>query len=88
MLRWPQLVRWIQWESETKLTSETDAKGKASALEDQICDTKTYAAWLKHLEEMDPTQGDWLRDKHLYEFLKTPVAIDRKLSIAVQNGVW
>jgi hypothetical protein len=88
MLRWPQLVRWIQWENETKLTSATDANGKASALEDQVCATRTYEAWVKHLEEVDPTQGDWLRDKHLYEFLKMPVAIDRKLSIAVQNGVW
>jgi KAP-like P-loop domain-containing protein len=88
MLRWPQLVRWIQWESETKLTTETDAKDKAAALEEQLCGTRTFEAWLKHLEEMDPAQGEWLRDKHLYDFLKTPVAIDRKLTIAVQNGVW
>jgi hypothetical protein len=88
MLRWPQLVRWIQWESETKLTIETDAKEKAAALEKQLCGTGTYEAWLKYLEKMDPAQGEWLRDKHLYEFLKTPVATERKLSVAVKNGVW
>ena len=88
MLRWPQLVRWIQWESETKFISATDAREKAAALEDQLNATKTYEAWLKHLEQNDPTQGEWLRDKHLYEFLKLPVATDKKLSAAVQNGVW
>ncbi len=88
MLRWPQVVRWIQWEGEAKLNMGTSALSKAEALEDQLVKTKTHAAWLNHLKKLDPNYADWMSDRQFYEFLKTPARSDERLSFAVQTGVW
>ena len=88
MLRWPQVVRWIQWEGEAKLSVGTSAFSKAEALEDQLLKTTTHQAWIKYLEKLDPNHADWMSDKQLYDFLKTPARDDEKLSSAVQTGVW
>ncbi|HWN09720.1 MAG TPA: P-loop NTPase fold protein [Pyrinomonadaceae bacterium] len=88
MLRWPQVVRWIQWESEAKLSAGTGALHKAEALEAQLVKTASHAAWLKYLAKMDPNHAEWMGDKQFYEFLKTPARSDEKLSFAVQTGVW
>jgi hypothetical protein len=88
MLRWPQVVRWIQWEGEAKLSVGTSALSKAEALEDQLLKTTTHEAWIKYLEKLDPNHADWMSDKQFYEFLKTPARADEKLSSAVQTGVW
>jgi hypothetical protein len=88
MLRWPQVVRWIQWEGEAKLSAGTSALNKAEALEDQLVKTATHAAWLKYLEKLDPNHAEWMSDKQFYEFLKSPARADEKLSFAVKTGVW
>ncbi|MDQ2920359.1 MAG: KAP family NTPase [Acidobacteriota bacterium] len=88
MLRWPQVVRWIQWEGEAKLSVGTSALNKAEALEKQLLKTTTHGAWLKYLEKLDPNHAEWMSDKQFYEFLKTPARSDEKLSFAVQTGVW
>lgn len=88
MLRWPQVVRWIQWEGEAKLSAGTSALNKAEALEAQLVKTATHAAWLKYLEKLDPNHADWMSDKQFYEFLKTPARPEERLSFAVQTGVW
>ena len=36
MLRWPQVVRWIQWEGESKLSAESGSFSKAEAFEEQL----------------------------------------------------
>jgi len=88
MLRWPQVVRWIQWEGEAKLSVGTSALNKAEALEEQLLKTKTHGAWLTYLEKLDPNHANWMSDKQFYEFLKTASSSDEKLSFAVRTGVW
>jgi hypothetical protein len=88
MLRWPQVVRWIQWEGEAKLSVGTGALNKAEALEEQLLKTDTHEAWLKYLEKLDPNHADWMSDKQFYEFMKTSARSDERLSFAVQTGVW
>jgi hypothetical protein len=88
MLRWPQVVRWIQWEGEAKLSVGTSALDKAEALEEQLLKTTSHAAWLKYLKKLDPNHADWMSDKQFYEFLKAPTRSDEKLFFAVQTGVW
>jgi hypothetical protein len=87
MLRWPQVVRWIQWEGEAKLSQGTGALSKATDLENELCKTQTHAAWLKYLDKNE-NPAEWLRDQQLYEFLKAPANADEKLFFAVQTGVW
>ena len=40
MLRWPQVVRWIQWEGESKLSAESGSFSKAEAFEATAKDQK------------------------------------------------
>jgi hypothetical protein len=98
MLRWPQVVRWIQWGGDGRLSSDskgaekpregTSAFTKASELEEQLGKAATHEAWLDHLAKVDPNQMEWLQDEQLYEFLKSPASADEKLSVAVETGVW
>jgi len=88
MLRWPQVVRWIQWEGDAKLSAGTGPSNKAEALEAQLVKTTSHAAWLKYLAKLDPDHAEWMVDKQFYEFLKTPAQSDEKLSYAVKTGVW
>lgn len=88
MLRWPQAVRWIQWEGDAKLSAGTGALSKAEALETQLVKTASHAAWLKYLAKLDPDHAEWMGDKQFYEFLKTAARSDEKLSFAVETGVW
>jgi KAP family P-loop domain len=88
MLRWPQVVRWIQWEGEAKFSDGTSVLKKAEAFEDQLLNTADHAAWLEHLEHLDPGHADWMADRQLYDFLKSTDRPNERLSLAVQTGVW
>lgn len=88
MLRWPQLVRWIQWEGEAKISAGASALNKAEAFEEQLVKTETHSAWVKYLTDLDKDYAEWMGDKQLYEFLKTTARPSEKLSLAVETGVW
>jgi KAP-like P-loop domain-containing protein len=88
MLRWPQIVRWIQWEGESKLSAASGAFSKAEAFEEQLLKTKNHSTWVAYLEKEDPGHADWMEDKQLYDFLKTTNRPSEKLSLAVHTGVW
>ncbi|MFZ0064159.1 MAG: P-loop NTPase fold protein [Pyrinomonadaceae bacterium] len=88
MLRWPQVVRWIQWEGEAKFNAGSSALKKAEVFEEELLGTKDHATWLKYLSDLDPNYAEWMGDKQLYEFLKSTASSSEKLSLAVKTGVW
>lgn len=88
MLRWPQLVRWIQWEGEAKISTGSSSEEKAKELEEKLLLTNNYADWTAQLAQLDSNHAEWLDDRQLYEFLKTAASENEKLSYAVKTGVW
>lgn len=86
MLRWPQLVRWIQWEGEARLGPGTNPLEKATSVEDVIAASASFEEWIKQLSDADHIE--WLNDKQLYQFLRSSSAHNERLSKAVETGVW
>ena len=86
MLRWPQVVRWIQWEGEAKLGPGTNPLEKATSVEEAIAASASYEEWIGQLT--DATRLGWLQDKQLYQFLKSRKEEHERLSRAVETGVW
>lgn len=97
-LRWPQMVRWIQWEYEDKLIVSCDPFEKAKAIDDQIMQAskdifdgdvdKAFEIWKKNLYGK-AEHLKWLLDKDLFKLLfdyrDDP---DCKLSMALEHSVW
>ena len=88
MLRWPQLVRWIQWESESQLDGDATPTAKAAIFEEDLKRTDSFEEWTVHLTNEDLDQLARLVDRPLYEFLHSPSEDHERLSRATEVGVW
>jgi hypothetical protein len=86
MLRWPQLVRWIQWEGEAHVfPTATDPEGRASEFEDGVLAATSHDVWLK-LHDLKTIS--WCADAQLFDFLRDTQVADGQLVRAVNQGVW
>jgi len=86
MLRWPQLVRWIQWEGEAHLFPEaTDPDRRATEFETGVLAASSHGDWLgRHgLKEIP-----WCADGQLFDFLRATKDVEGQLTRAVDQGVW
>ncbi|MEJ2266301.1 MAG: P-loop NTPase fold protein [Anaerolineales bacterium] len=89
MLRWPQLVRWIQWEGEMRLTGGgTNPLERAKRISDEILAAKEYDVWLVKLKDFGAEGVDWLVDRQLYEFFHDESDRRRPLTFPVEVGIW
>ena len=88
MLRWPQLVRWIQWESESQFDGDATPRAKASIFEEDIRGTDSFEEWMAVLQGKELDQLARLVDRPLYEFLRSPHEEQESLSRATSVGVW
>jgi hypothetical protein len=88
MLRWPQLVRWIQWESESQLDGDATPKAKASKFEEDLTGTVSFEKWMELLQSKKLDQLVRLVDMPLYEFLRSPHEDHESLSRATEVGLW
>ncbi|MCZ6535019.1 MAG: P-loop NTPase fold protein [Chloroflexi bacterium] len=88
MLRWPQLVRWIQWEDETQLVQQSKAAAKAAAFDQLINDYTSYEDWIAQLSEKDLDRLLGFADSQLFEFSRAHRSANYQLTRAITVGVW
>lgn len=88
MLRWPQLVRWIQWEGEIGLFAADSPYEKAEKIENMADKAADFSGWLKALNENGIKNVDWLLDNNLWQFLKIRQDENERLTVALEVGVW
>ncbi|WP_426670482.1 KAP family P-loop NTPase fold protein [Mucilaginibacter sp. McL0603] len=87
MIRWPQLVRAIQWHTESDFISGTTALDRARSFEKLVHQHSGYNAWTKVIDS-DAPKLTWLRDEELYSFIKILKKDKNSLEKAVRMGVW
>ena len=88
MLRWPQMVRWIQWEGELGLFMADSPDQKAAKIEKMADDSKDFADWSRSLAENGITDVAWLTEQSVYEFLRKRLSDSERLTEALEVGVW
>lgn len=87
MLRWPQLVRWIQWEGEAPSLNATEALSKAEAFEKLVDDAKAFEDWNEALKKtIDKLKLE--RAPQLYELLRERQDDSERIMNALRVGVW
>ena len=94
-LRWPQLVRWVQWEYEEHLLQSGSAREKAHFLDHEIekmkdkDPEKAFEAWLEAVTvESQPGYLPWLKDKSLFQLLLENNKPTSRLEWALECDVW
>lgn len=101
-LRWPQMVRWVQWEYEELFLYSSEPEVKAKHIDDLIkkLDTElatgedAYTKWLELLGEKDEQEKKknahlkWLRDRDLFLLLHQNKGEDSSLENALHYDVW
>ena len=88
MLRWPQLVRWIQWEGELDLFTDESPYIKAENIEKMADDSEDFDEWLNLLKKFEISESTWLEDENLYSFLKKRLKENERSIKALEVGVW
>ncbi|MBI4501417.1 MAG: hypothetical protein HY700_09680, partial [Gemmatimonadetes bacterium] len=89
MLRWPQLVRWIQWEGEASLPiTGAGPTQRAARFEELLHRSADYAAWLDVLDQNAVTRNSWCCDQSLFDLLKRSPEQESDLVRALNVGVW
>jgi len=87
MVRWPQLVRAIQWDTEKGLMVGEDPASRAADFQEQIVGASDFDDWLVRCQERMKSVPTWQADRDLYRFFTTRADSDF-LSGAVTNGLW
>lgn len=96
-LRWPQMVRWIQWEREEVLLYTVDPELKADFIDrqlDKITDTdfeNAFEEWTKILngKKLDEKKHLlWLYDRDLFKVLWSDRKPEARLKKALECDVW
>lgn len=85
MIRWPQLVRAIQWDTEDFFTGQSPRE-RAEKFEALIGSYKDHAAWYTYITDIK--EQNWLKDQELFIFLKYCELENNTLSGAVDAGIW
>ncbi len=88
MLRWPQLVRWIQWETGAHIGNGFNPLDKARFFEKNVAESDVFEKWLGSFDKKELEKVNWLRDPELYNFLKADSLSEEALHIAIEVGVW
>lgn len=88
MLRWPQLVRWIQWEGEAPSLNATEALSNAEAFEKLIDAAKPFEEWRAAWQEKKITKLQLERAPQLYELLRERQDESERIVNALKVGVW
>ncbi len=96
-LQWPQLVRWVQWETEENLLQSNLPKKKAEFLDTLVDKIKNkhssddvdhcYKSWLEELDS-SKEERDWITDKDLFKLLYLNNSEPTNLINALKCNVW
>ena len=88
MLRWPQLVRWIQWEPGPAAGHYSTPHDKATTFEDELMASVSFEEWMSSLRSQGLDRLASLADLPMYEFLRTTHSLDGSLARATEVGMW
>ncbi len=88
MLRWPQLVRWIQWEGEAPSLNAAEALSKAEAFEKLVEDSTNFEDWSKAWQDKKIDKLKLERAPQLYELLRERQDEGERIVNALHLGVW
>lgn len=88
MVRWPQMVRFIQWETENNIFNAFTPEERAKKLEEKMKGYKNYKNWLKFLEDSKMSDIAWLTDSELFTFVRTGRVPGESIENAVKAGIW
>lgn len=88
MVRWPQMVRFIQWETEKNIFGAFTPEERAKKLEEKIKGYKNYKNWMKFLEDNNAANIAWLTDSELFEFVRAGSVPGESIEYAVKAGIW
>lgn len=86
MIRWPQLVRAIQWDTEKSFLFGEDAVTRAAEFQQWINIAESRSIWLEEVTAR-VGQATWQTDLELYTYF-TMRAEPNFLKNAVLNGLW
>jgi len=88
MIKWPQLVREIQWDSEKSFLNGNNATNRAEDFERLILDSENFDQYLKSLKKRNINGGWWPCNRELYEYFKNNGNEESSLAKAVSCGLW
>ncbi len=93
-LRWPQMVRWVQWEYEEQLIHSADPEIKAKHIDQMIVGIpvgltadEAYGKWVLAMGK-NGEHLKWLKDRDLFFLLYENNVEDSRLEKALQFDVW
>jgi hypothetical protein len=97
-LRWPDMMRWLQWGADEATWSSDDLKDglvsrRLKALEDQADTAKTVEIWRAAINSklnMAVPEGSWVSDQKLLDFFKAEANLPPhdRLSKVIVRGFW
>ena len=88
MIKWPQLVRAIQWDTEKDFENGSSPMERAGKFELDVVNTSSYETWRKTMQSKYKDGDSWLTDRGLYDFLRANYNQDSSLSKAVEYRFW
>lgn len=88
MIRWPQLVRAIQWNTESNLITGDTALKRAMTFQKVVFQYANYQEWEHAITALNDKTSLWLKDIDLYNFINVCEKSGNKLDSAVRMGIW
>ncbi len=88
MIRWPQLVRAIQWNTESEFIRGDSALKRAKNFENLISRYSIYSEWEEFIVGTNNKSIAWSKDFDLFNFIKICKKTGNKLENAVSMGIW
>jgi len=87
-IRWPQLIRCIQWDTEKDFLSGHSPAQRAALFEQQLLGVENIAAWRQYLANQQLAAISWLADEQLFTFMHKTKGEEGSLEQAVSVGFW
>jgi hypothetical protein len=89
MMRWPQIVRFIQWETDISIFRGYSPVKKAKLLEGAMKNSTSYIKWSKNIKSKRLDKVEDIIDLQFYDFLsesinKSSISLHRALEV----GLW
>jgi hypothetical protein len=87
MIRWPQLVRAIQWETDSEFITGLSSLERAKKVQDEINKAPDYNTWQQKFKTKNGESPHWIVDSTLFHFVRTKNET-HFLQKPVELGMW
>jgi hypothetical protein len=88
MLRWPGVVRLVQWKASTEGIKGLSPTMKAKMLDGAAREARDYAQWKETLKSQNLQEAVPAEDAALFNFLNESIKRDLSIERAVEAGIW